>query len=336
MKKTIISAAAVLLAMVACNKTEPSLSLQEGKPQETRESLTINLLDGAQTKATSAMTENTIANVTVFVFNADGSYDNSAYSSGSSVTVNVRRAPGKKIYAIANAGDLSSTNTESSVKALTSTLGVNADGRFVMAGSDLNADLSSKTTFSVEVSRIAAKIVLQGIENAMPSSLGSFTVNRIFIANAVTGTPAYFSSFTPTASSPWANKCGKYTADAALDKFLAEASSIVVANGGKNSTAHYFYVYPNPTETDSVSPTWSVRQTRLMIIGTVNGVQYAYPITIDSGIKSNHQYTITSAKILGVGNDPGVNPEDPIVRGGLSFSVTSSAWVPVDLGTVEL
>ena len=260
-KVSLLLAATTLLA--ACNKQE-QMPLPETQTYGTIE-LSIDADSGLQTKAVEAYTtaqtyESQVNKVQVFVFGSDGKI-NYYKNLGTSLTGSITTSSGSKtVYAVVNGPDLSTVGTLSELEAKAVDLSANsttASTGFVMAGKASCTVSSSSVNCAITVSRLAARVVLKSVTNALPASYGALKIERVFLSNVV-GNQNLAGTASP---STWYNKEGRkdesplveshiidgstYTASCPTLTFKSVAQS--VANGASHapSTPYFFYSYAN-------------------------------------------------------------------------------------------
>lgn len=203
---------------------------------------------------------------------------------------------------------VSSIGSREDFDALKVSLGQNALGSFVMAGTTVDAD-GKRIPFTVVKSegedaqeagiclnRLVAKVVVSGItRNFTNPSLGakSLTVKGIYLTNVYTQA-RYASDYADgeldTSRSLWYNalgwhKGGSAAVSEAVDALVSERSiNRTLSQGGTADLDVSLYFFPNPTRpsTDVPSSEWtgSARCTRLVIWVQVDGRDYYYPATL--------------------------------------------------------
>lgn len=339
MKKYIISIAALaaLAASAASCRQDRTLPVSENaRKVEITFCAASNGLSAAKSDAgTSA--EQAVSSATFFVFNADGTLDAARKVSASQTTMVVTEGSGKTVYAVVNAADdLSATcSTAAALEAkIDASLASEGGTAFLTMSGKLSPVEISRTENAVEVpvDRMAAKISIDKITNNLNPSIGSLTINRIFLAN-VAGS-AYWFSDSPTGA--WMHKAGK---DLTEFGWLCSGNiGATVSCGQSYSTSHTFYCYPNGTVTDSEDAQWCPRHTRLVVEATIGGTTYFYPISLNAIIPGNKLqrntfYDIQELTVNHLGSD---DPDHNVSTGDISFSVSVKDWNTVDLGPLEI
>lgn len=337
-KHLFLTVLSVSAALCSCNKQAetPAITGTERVP--------LNLcampdVASFSTKASTEMTnEQTLANVVFMVYNADGTLDAMSNESGkSTTTLNVTKAAGKTLIAIANpsaaigsqyptVGLMDNLKTES----LTNVFKTPTKGH-VMIGREEDYDLSGKIEEAVEipVKRLISKVSIEKITNSLDPGLGDITVKEVFLANAPMS--AYYFKTDPTYE--WAHLGGK---NLTSEPMLRSTMEVSVPNG-QSSTAvqSYFYCYPNTCTEDNpgAEGTEVSRYTRLVVKAEVMDTVYYYPISINSftttkAMASNMHYKIKELTIKHVG---GYNPDIPIQLEAIAFEVSVTPWETTEL-----
>jgi len=323
MKKTIyFFMALATIALSSCKKQEEAgKSSLAGSANAT---LTIGIADKT-TKAAISSSESKINSLQVFVFRPDGTLD--AYGSGTVAEITLSCTTGPKdIYAIVNAPSLSSITSKGALIATVSNLTDNSLTNFVMTGCKSSMNVTADATVSIPVSRIVARIGIAKITNKMSAAAyqnQALTVTKIYALNVAGSNNLGLSANNPAASSTWFNKMS-YVSGPADNLIFDSVTGGSISYDASNTTAHYFYVYPNGTATDSEATAWSARFTRIVVEATLGGVTYFYPISIP-GIASNKTYTITNLTITRPGS---LSPDQPVTTANCTFNITVADWMP--------
>ncbi len=328
-----------LMAAVSCSKTVTPHA-QPQAPEIGSLSIDITLDGEMQTKAaytTETTAEKKISSIQLLIFHADGSlayYKNLGTSTSQS---NISLTSGSKtVWAVANAGDLSSVKTLSALTATSIELAANNDpsSDFVMAGSN-TVTVGSSTSVAITLSRFVSRIVLNKVTNGLPSAAGALTVNYAFLSNVVGNQTLAAGSDAP---STWYNKMGRkdgatsssqiidgstYTATAPALTFKSIGSS--VSNSSSLTGVPYlFYSYPNSTSTDANgwSTSFTARKTRLVVAATFGGTKYYYPVTITGPTARNNTYSVEMT-ITGPGS---TDPDKPVEKSSFTATITTQSW----------
>ena len=315
MRTKLFFAALAALALASCNEAP----LEAPVTYEMLElEVNVPVLQTRLTGAPSA--EDAVSNLQIFVFD-DASGTLEAYGNQNASSVKLKCLPGvKDIVALVNAPSFSGIATKAELLSKTSSLSDNAKGDLVMSGllEDETLSATSKTV-TVDVSRIAAKVTLLGVTNAMDlvaNQKKEFKVTGVYLIN-VAGDRAYL---TDSAPSKWYHKM-RYEASNTLS-FLYDAPETVIAHGSSYSASHHFYCYPNLTDTDANNGMWSARKTRLVVEATLGGETCYYPVTLDE-VAQNTAYTVT----LTVTRPGSSSPDEPISTSDATFTVQVKDWI---------
>lgn len=314
--KKIFFALAACTALFACQKNidQPKVDITENlAPCE----LTVGIC-GKTTKATAVTKENEekVNNLQIFVFRGEeldayGSIDNAK-----EITLSCT-AGDRQVYAAVNAPDLSAINSKSALLATVTNLSNNGLQSFEMFGNK-DVTLPSQTTVSVDVERIASRIVVKEIERAFTSAgLHSldFNIDAIYVINVADNRSYDFTAV----NTGWFNEA-MYKSE--LPELTHDAVGQNIAQGASYETAHSFYVYPHDA---------SVKNTRLVIETTLGTKKYYYPINMPA-LERNKSYEIELVKITRPGSD---DPDVPVSFADATFEVNVIDWdvVPVTEGT---
>jgi hypothetical protein len=342
MKKTALFAAfAALVIFTSCNKETsiPSVSSQEV-------SIDVSVISGVQaTKASGdvnttmseyhSSAEQTVNNLQVFVF-SDDVLDGYA-SVNNAMSTSVECTAGTRIiYCLINApvalGDIVS---KTALLDAVSELEENPSNFEMMGFKEEEIIAGGNNEIEVPVSRLASKIVIKGIENALKTG-GDLKVTRVYITN-VAGQVNYGLDVHSPAEGKWYNK-GGYQASNNLGAFTQDIGlSSVVANGSKYETDHYFYAYPNDNAQANHSATWSPKRTMLVVQIEYDGRLYDYPVDLGVNLEPNKMYVLNNLKLVNLGNaddgeEGGADEEDPVTGSTTQVSVDIVDWNLVLLG----
>jgi len=322
MKQILISLAA--LAMIfACQKF-PEAEVQPAEPETTI--VTFLLEDNGLSRATSDSNESTIETAQVAVYDSNGQLLSIGDASDGAAVLRVPLgATGCSAIALANSTiDLGITSSWTVAHMQTSTLGENRSLSLTgleMSGFMGNITFTENYTGTVRMGRIAAKVEIDEIVNALPGN-DVLQINGIYLINVSKSARCDCVVENVT----WAQKRGYVASETTITPYTADIFNELVYPGDTYDTPHYFYCYPNPTTTDSSAETWSPRFTRLVVEATVGTGHYYYPINIKgatSGLMNNTLYKITRLTITGPGSD---SPDKPISKGGASFTFQVADW----------
>ncbi len=331
--KFILLLAAAAFGTAACTKNLDNPSETGGVVPGEGETVTLSVCVplGASSKASGSAAssgESALQTVQVFVFNSvSGNLE--AYKSVASASVDLTCTKGAKtIAALVNGAALSSVKTLDELSGIVSLLSENSAGAFVMFGTT-NQTIDTDTAVSVEVARLAAKVVIKKISNKMSMSQyqsSPISVKGIYLIN-VAGDAEFSGDYAPDL---WLNQSkNSVTAD---NLYCEKPSSLNINYNDSDASGHYFYCYPNPTEDDSTASEWSARHTRLVVEATIAGQTCYYPITLPA-ISANTVYTIGELSITMIGTD---SPDVVDAKGSAKFTITVAPWSEYEVGDVTI
>lgn len=306
--------AAVLFAVVlsGCNERLADIPVVSGESVE----LTLSVPSASTKIAGNPSSENAVGNLQIMVFNSQGMLEAYKRADGDEITLTCTSGE-KRIAAFVNAGLLEPVGNESGLAGLVSDLADNGQGRLVMSG-DTSVVLDASCRIQLEVSRMAARICIGKIENAMALSQHKtmkFEVKSVYLVN-VPGDNAFFGTALPT---KWYNMSG---AQAGAPSFLKdEVKGATVSYGGSYDGKHYFYSYPNDVSADSSSEIWCPRKTRLVVEVALDDVIYYYPVTL-AKVERNTVYSYE----LRITRPGSVSPDIPVDDSVVGVSVVVKEW----------
>lgn len=342
------AATVMSLGLVSCNKADVpnGFSIDSEAP-----GLLVSWTDDQATKASPLDGEKAINSLWIFVFDENGTLDiskecNSSEISAKSASVQVKVGQ-KTVWAIANlTGDpleaCKAATSLTAFEAVSFGLASNSPTSMVMAGSYAPNVTTGTTPCPIELGRRVGRIALGSVKNSLNAALGNITLKGAYLGNVVgTGTVSGAAASTVE----WLNRYG--TADGIAGhypfsgSYLAQCPSLtscavtdVVANGTTktypmNASGKYLYAGPNASslDIDGFQSTFTPTYTAMILIATINGRDYSYPIQLDNLVENNKNYVV-NITIKGLGNR---FPEDdvfkPIVKGSVSATVSVSDWV---------
>ena len=326
--------------MVSCNKNDgpdpvlPAQPESQAGQEAEQVSLTVNIggVGGImKTKSTSpASREAKILNAQVFVFNdnwLDGYnrvvLDDDPLNPSEPITsISVNCSAGERsVYVLINhPTELNSIVTKTEFLAITSSLSQNSHYNMVMIGND-TFTLPQAEAVTIDVHRLLARVVIKKITRAFTvtaQAAQNFNINEIFMIN-VAGDTNLGETAAPT---NWYNQRAYASEQGSLTH---DSLNQTLANNASYATAHYFYVYPNPTVEDSQATIWSPRYTRLVVKATLGSDVYYYPINLP-GIESNKSYEIDELILTRPGSD---TPDQPVTFQDCSFNINVVGWSTV-------
>ena len=332
--KNLLSVLGACAIMASCSVDY--LSVPETSAEAAETVLNLSVVESCYTKATGVnpLYEKKISTVQAFIFGEDGVLE--AYQNSGSSNLQIRCTTGpKKLFVFVNAPSLADVDELSDLHQKTSLLSENFIDSFVMASGqkDIVLPLENSSNLTVMVERIAARVEIAKITNAMSSVQHQgrvFKVLAAYLTNVAADIP-YDLSGAPT---DYYNKM-KYQSSAVDDLIYDNYSGgMQVSYGSSVNTSHYLYAYPNPSEDESShGAPWSPRCTKLVVKASLDNVVYYYPIVIAAPLLGNHSYRIEELKIT----RPGSKDEDtPVSFAECSFEISVGDWSQQSLGTVEI
>lgn len=304
--------------LFACNKQEAIPDCAElGSGNVT---LTVNV----PAVKTKAMDAESVENLTVFVFNEDGTQvEASAQSSTSDVEVSVSIGT-KIVAAVVNyPGSLSSFTGVDELESIISTLQDNRSS-LVMYGKTAAIAVTASSNVDVNVSRLVSRVKIGKIINALtgPHAGQDIDVNAVYLVNVAGDASLGVACGNTYEPSAWYNKRRNATS---VDGLVSEDCDFTIGAADEYETDMTFYCCPNPTLTDSSSEAWCPRFTRLVVEATIAGKTWYYPISVPA-LRSNHSYEIPSLTITRLGS---TDPDVPVEVGTAGFNVVVNEWVVV-------
>ena len=319
MKKRFYLAAFAAMALVSCS--EKNVEVQQIPVEDEVVELEVNVPIPLTRIAGVAQEsdEKKVNDLQVFVFNSSGVLE--AYGNEKASTLKLTCVPGEKsVVALVNAPSLSGIATLAELQGAKSMLSANDAGNLVMASGVLEKTLvaDGDNSMTIEVTRLAAKVVLASVKNEMALEADrkkDFTIKAVYLTNVV-GDRLYLSGSEP---SVWYDKMG-YEPDNTLS-FLHDEPSYKLAYNTSYTSQHYFYCYPNSTETDAHAGSWSPRWTRLVVEAVLGTEKCYYPLSLPV-VERNTEYVI-NLTVTRLGSS---NPDTPVSTGEASFTVTVKDW----------
>ena len=343
--------AAGLLALPACNEVQPS------DPSGT---LSVVIVDGdaPATKAsdTSERTyERKINNLQIFVFDSGTLYryeriDRNLNSFPYTKDFGSVKAGNYSVWVVANADDLGDVASEEELAEtcifLTDCGLTDAEG-FVMADSgSVTVSNGSTATAAVSLTRFASRVRLVSVTNEVPeaySDAGAVTVQGVFLINAL-GTWNLAGS---GSASEWVNLGGRDQGAASSSDpgdYISSSGqvnpyeyvdhvyrdeTVRITNGSTQTFSNCcLYSFPNDLSGDHTGNTAtnsSGALTRLVVMVTVNGEDWWYPVTLyknGSGLERNTSYDVRLT-LRGTGS---TDPNEPVGKGDLTAVVSVTSW----------
>ena len=263
------------------------------------------------------------------------------------------------IYAVANGPASLSTATEKT--AVTGAVisladcSTTASTGFVMYGTaSATVENGGSATVSLKMSRYASRVRLTKVTNGLANGT-AISVTAVYLANVwgkwtLAGATSASTVGTDTGLNEWVNlaarAAGKNASTTASD-FIKAASavnpsayaaqvfkavpsadrSIAAGTAGAKTYNYALYAFPSTVTEDHTGPIADADKDkgalpRLVIVATVNGTVYYYPITLTAKLVRNYTYDV-SVTITGSGS---TDPNEPVQRGALSASVNVNPW----------
>ena len=334
--------AAALLSLAACNK-DAARSDVAGVPEGSPLRLVVGVEGSMGTRATGITsndesTEAKVNSLQVLVFNGDN-LDGYGSSVGSKIATVSCTSGSRDIYAVVNAPSLASITTKTALLATVSEL-ANEVSNFQMIGHKTET-LQVDGNVEIGVDRLAARVVIRGIKNALESAAqaADFKLLSVYLTNVAGDVDLGKASDYEV--SKWYNRRG-YESSNSLGNFDYDAVNETVAAGATNSTVHFFYSMPNAAADVVGIPAgetgYTARRARLVIKAEIAGAVYNYPILLPV-LESNKSYEINLVNLTRVGNldDGNHDPDDPddddeekpIVGFEQGFEITVNPWTVV-------
>jgi len=334
-KSLLLTGLAAVLVLPACNKT---LSPETLPAEPIRLVVDVAGDDPGATKSTAnpSTGESKVNDLQIFVFNGDH-LDGYGHSTNALTATVSCTAGSRDIYAVVNGGDLAAVSSKTALLAQVASLSANL-ANFAMIGNKTET-LKKDGTVAIEVHRLAARVVLKGVKNALGNSTqaAAFKLKAVYLTNVAgdinLGEDAGYTV------SHWYNQRG-YQSGNNLGQATYDSVNKTVAANATYSTAHYLYAMPN-AQAAAVGGPWTPRASKLVLRCEIAGQDYDYPITLPA-LQSNHSYEIDLVTITRPGNlDDGNEPDDshpddtdeekPVVGFNQDFSITVKNWTVVKI-----
>ncbi len=261
--------------------------------------------------------EDAVNDLQILVFDSKGKLETYKHGTGNSLSMTCTSGE-KRVAAFVNAGSMTSVGSVSELASAVTDLADNASGGLVMSG-ETSVALTASSNVSIRVKRMAARVRISKIENAMELEQHrnmSFQVKAVYMVN-VAGNKAFFSDSGPDV---WYNRAGH---ESGAPAFLYDSVTAATVGAGSSYTgSHYFYCYPNHTAADVSGGTWCARKTRLVVEVALDGTVYYYPVTLDD-VESNTVYSY-ELKITRPGS---LSPDKPVEGAAAGITVKVEDWV---------
>lgn len=320
LRSNIIMAMAGILAgimTVSCQKTG---ELHEDHSPVTLYPITAGFAADIRTKVTGDVTDGTINDIQVLVFNADGNLDSYVSAAGATATAMVP-AGTKTVWAVGNGPDLSGVTDLVAMQNVRALLSSQSAGDLTLCATASSVTVPLSEPLALTATRETARVRLQGITNSLDRTedrAAGLTIDEVYLSNV----PGYSVVGSTTAvPSLWLNRKG-YEASNSHNALLRDAVGSTVAYGATLSTEHRFYSSPNPVSADTYSTKWCPRHTRLVVKARIGSETTYYPIALPV-LEKGKSYDIPNLAIIGSGV-PG--PEIEVNYNEVDFTVTLSDW----------
>ena len=325
------AAAATLLLISACNENDrPPLPEDGGRIrvevgiEGTGATRAVGIVSG------SDASEAKVNDLQVFVFNGDRMDGYAHGTNTKSLSVSCTAGP-RDIFAVVNAPSLAGITTLDQLLGTVSSL-VEDIRNFRMVGKKTE-NLPVSQTITVQVDRLAARVVLKGIRNGLKNNPETLLIRSVYLTN-VAG-DVNFGCSPDYVPQTWYNRRGYQHANC-LGTFNRDAVDAPVSQGQTYSTAHYFYSMPNAFDPATGGP-WTPRRAKLVVQASIGGTVYDYPVLLPP-LEANHSYEIELLTITRTGNqdngrepvtDDDTDEEDLITGKDVSFEITVKPWTTV-------
>lgn len=337
MKKYLLIAASAL-SLMACNKEQEVVNAPDTNNAQ-RAALKVEICGTSSLTKAEAQTadEASVNNLQVFVFNEDQIDVYGTVSDAKTITLDATTGA-RTIYAVVNAPDLKAVKTMSELKATLSKLTDNSRDNFVMVGSKQET-LSAQSNVSIDVNRIAARVVIGKITRKMGTAglaalaEDKFEFVRAYLADVVAEqkydrTLSTYSQWMSSALDDSSIKTGNALI------YHKPSAAVKIAQNASHTYNQYLYCYPNATTEDAAA----ARVTRLVIECKIDGAFYTFPVLLDMGVQSNKSYEIRELILTRLGNpsdgDDNIDDgeDEPIVSVEIPFGVEVKDWEVVLVG----
>lgn len=308
-----ILAVIIPLAVTSCHKDDIA-------PEAQRR--TVSFSAGVATKAG----DDGIGTLDALVFRENGQREAYARSGGNSVQVSLPTGIPLRWYLVANAtADLGSLLTESDLLSSRALLDGQAPSSVTMSGRGSGTIGDGTSTVGVELSRTVSRITLGSISPVfLKDSYQASAVKLagIHVINAAGSCPY---TLIPDAGGVWHNRLGREPGLSRSLSGMLGRDMDQTLDGHTVEGPWTFYACPNPTDNgiDSrTAPSWSERNTRLVVEISIDGVPNYYPMTLPA-MECNTEYLIREAILKGPGS---ASPDIPVERHDMAFTVSVRPW----------
>lgn len=330
MKRTLTLIALLALALASCKKAAESDRTPAPGEIVSMDIILVPETDNQDTKAGNN-TEAVINESQIIIFDASGAAEAYARTVGSEpATMNISIGT-KTIWAISNTEqDFSGIAKISDLQDRDILLEENTEDKMVLSGSATYIVAKTVNKTSVTVSRYLAKIVLDQISldfTAIAMRTKDVVIKGAYITNCAGSKRVYGTGNTIL---KWYNQLGHY--DEQMDYMLYCPINKPLKNLESLNDKWYFYVLPNPYSNTTISPTWSLRKSMIVIEATIDDIPCYYPAWIPT-VNSNEVYEITNFKITKSGSK---NPYSPVLGEDSDVSVQAKDWGKTNTASIQI
>ena len=225
-----------------------------------------------------------------------------------------------KIYAIVNGPSLDSltisdiNSTEVYLNDITKASGI------MMSGYNSVTVETGKEECPITVKRHLTRVNLVSIKNNTEDEI-PITFKYAFLSNVVANNTVTGGS----GITKWDNLAGRKNSDIVTPDNVDDAemtlyspdSPVILASGETRSFGEKLYGFSNSTLNDSFGASATSGKTRLVVVCEVEGVDYYYPVTFNSGFEDSATYDV-KLSILGIGS---TDPNILVNKVGMTFTV---------------
>lgn len=368
-------AAMAVCVLASCSKEHESVNTGSGEQAKLKITVTNPSLQPSRAAGAASTTDNTVVNYNVFVVDQSGAIPTGwsgyfvAATDGTTATLSVSTLA-KKVYVVANAGDLTSSLTsETAILAAQQSLAGQFTARWATGSTSAISWTTVGTTTSgtatAALDFIAARITLTVVNTmngygtatlSTPGVAGTLNLNSVAVLNAggesklfptspstslipsvfTTAAEQYLSGIVkPVTAANWP-AAGAFTAPYAA---LTDSYSTTVPA----TVTYHYYVYENSALTAATFPT----------IVTLSGLDGAgapvyFPVHLaayeqfstgtftTASVLRGHSYNITvtlNGDATDGGNGGGTtDPTTPSVLADVDVTISINDWTPVTLG----
>lgn len=320
--QSLLPALALLGAILSCSKNAsiPALPGESGAVTQdiTRTGTLFVQVENGTKASVAPEAEKAVHSLQVFVFNAaTGKRETDKFVEASSLQITAPLGE-KHIWAVVNHERFLDMPTEEKLRETVSDLSDNYAGNalsLVMAGSKTVNVEQKDMPLEVNVTRLTSRISLKNVTVKLDDTYlkgCTFTIKDIYLKN-VAGDTNFSLEKTGTEwnikdPTVWYNKMKLEDAPEVNPLILDRNLSIACPEGQAKLIDKVWYTYPNPSQGDSNSASWSARKTRLVIHAEIVGyggsgaIQSYYTFTLPV-LKRNFSYEISNITFTMLGKD---------------------------------